>query len=132
MLIGLGTQEGDLTLSAKAALDCADKIIARTKECAGFAALSAYEVETLDGVYERSRNFDTLNKNLAKAVMDAAKGQSVCYCVDGAVSEDTACKIILKKQKIIIFNNFLLSSVVNTSTNTPISLISSNASSALN
>lgn len=98
-LIGLGTQEGDLTLSAKAALDGAQKIIARTKECAGFAALSAYEVETLDGVYERSRNFDTLNKNLAKAVMDAAKGQSVCYCVDGAVSEDTACKIILQKQK---------------------------------
>lgn len=98
-LIGLGTQEGDLTLSAKSALDKADKIIARTRQCAGFASLAGFTVETLDSVFERSRNFDTLNKNLAKAVLDEGKTQNVCYCVDGAVSEDTACKIILSKQK---------------------------------
>ncbi len=56
-------------------------------------------METLDEVYERSRNFDTLNKNLAKTVLEAAKTQSVCYCVDGAVSEDEACRIILSKNK---------------------------------
>lgn len=98
-LIGLGTQEGDLTLSAKAALDKADKIVARTSQCAGFANLNGYAVQTLDSVFERSRNFDTLNKNLAKAVLDEGKTKNVCYCVDGAVSEDTACKIILSKQK---------------------------------
>lgn len=98
-LIGLGISQGDLTLSAKAALDNADKIIARTEHCAGFANLNGYEVNTLDSVFERSRNFDTLNKNLAKAVLDEGKTHNVCYCVDGAVSEDTACKIILSKQK---------------------------------
>lgn len=46
-----------------------------------------------------SRNFDTLNKNLAKKVIDEGRDKSVCYCVDGAVSEDEACKIILKKRK---------------------------------
>lgn len=98
-LIGLGTQTGDLTLSAKSALDRADKIILQTNACTGKDSLCGFEVETLDCVYERSRNFDTLNKNLAKAVTDAAKTQNVCYCVDGAVSEDEACKIILNKCK---------------------------------
>lgn len=95
----MGTQTGDLTVSAKSALDKADKIILQTNACTGKDSLCGYEVQTLDSVYERSRNFDTLNKNLAKAVMDAAKEQSVCYCVDGAVSEDEACKIILAKGK---------------------------------
>lgn len=98
-LIGLGIQEGDLTLRAKNALDGAEKIMARTSECESFKSLAGYEVETLDNIYEKSRSFDTLNKKLAQAVLNAAKEQNVCYCVDGAVCEDEACKIILSKHK---------------------------------
>lgn len=98
-LIGLGVRAGDLTLSAKAALDGADEIIARTDCTESFKSLNGYTVRTLDGVFASSRNFDTLNKNLAKEVLTAGKDRAVCYCVDGAVSEDEACKIILNKAK---------------------------------
>ena len=56
-------------------------------------------MQTLDEVYAKSRNFDTLNKRLAAEVLNAAKTANVCYCVDGSVAEDEACKIILKKHK---------------------------------
>lgn len=92
-LIGLGNSENDLTKKAELALKNASKIISRTS----FAGLKNYDVETLDKVFLSSRNFDTLNKNLAARVLDAAKAQDVCYCVDGAVCEDAACKIIMKK-----------------------------------
>jgi len=98
-LIGLGVSEGDLTLRAKAALDGAERIIARTERCEGFKSLAGLKVETLDFIYEKSRNFDTLNKNLADFVLKAAKESKVCYCVDGSVCEDEACKIILKRRK---------------------------------
>lgn len=98
-LIGLGIKEGDLTLSAKRALDEADKILARTAHTESFKSLKGLAVETLDRVFESSRTFDTLNKNLAKAVLSAGRESNVCYCVDGAVSEDEACKIILKRDK---------------------------------
>lgn len=98
-MIGLGVKEGQLTLSARQALDCADEIIARTALCPSIASLSGYSVRTLDEVYKSSRNFDTLNKKLAKAVIDSAKDKAVCYCVDGAVSEDVACGIIISKAK---------------------------------
>lgn len=98
-MIGLGVKAGQLTLSAKQALDCADEIIARTGTCPSYENLSGYTVRTLDDIYNSSRNFDTLNKKLAKAVIDAAKDKAVCYCVDGAVSEDIACGIILSKVK---------------------------------
>ena len=98
-LIGLGIRKGDLTLSADGALKGADKILARTSASESFKSLQNYSVETLDCVFEKSRNFDTLNKNLAKEVLTAGKKANVCYCVDGAVSEDEACRIILKKDK---------------------------------
>ena len=98
-LIGLGIRQGDLTGSAERALKEADEILARTEHTSSFANLDGYAVRTLDSVFESSRSFDTLNKNLAKEVLAAGKNANVCYCVDGAVSEDEACKIILSKGK---------------------------------
>lgn len=95
----MGISDGDLTVRAKAALDNAARVIARTSETESFKNLEGYKVETLDYIYGKSRNFDTLNKNLAAAVLAAAKESPVCYCVDGAVCEDEACKIILSKHK---------------------------------
>ncbi|MDE7379973.1 MAG: nucleoside triphosphate pyrophosphohydrolase [Clostridia bacterium] len=98
-LIGLGIREGDLTLLAKRALDGADVILARTSQTESFKSLNGYNVQTLDSVFMSSRNFDTLNKNLAREVVNAGKTANVCYCVDGAVSDDEACKIVLNKCK---------------------------------
>lgn len=100
-LIGLGNQREDITFSAKAALDGATKIIARTRSGGAFESLEGYDVEYLDDIYEKSRNFDTLNKNLAKRVIQASKSGDVIYCVDGAVSEDEGCKILLSRVKDI-------------------------------
>lgn len=95
----MGICEGDLTLRAKEALDSASCIIARTDTSESFKSLKDYKVRTLDEIFIRSRNFDTLNKNLAAEVLKAAKNSDVCFCVDGAVCEDEACKIILSKHK---------------------------------
>ena len=98
-LIGLGNSAGDLTGRAELALKGAGRIIARTDRTASFASLKNYNVETLDNIFLSSRNFDTLNKNLAASVLDAAKKSDVCYCVDGAVCEDEACAIIFSKHR---------------------------------
>lgn len=95
----MGVSKGDLTLKAKEALDNATNVLVRTADAESFGSLAGYAVNTLDEVFEKSRNFDTLNKNLAAAVLSAARYGDVVYCVDGAVSEDEACKIILKKHK---------------------------------
>ncbi len=52
--------------------------------------------ETLDFIYQKSRNFDTLAKNLAAEVRRQAEGIDLCYCVEGGVSEDRAARILLK------------------------------------
>lgn len=88
-----------MSVRAAAKLKSSPKIIARTKESNSFKSISDLNVETLDSIYETSRNFDTLNKKLAAAVLSAAKSTDVCYCVDGAVCEDESCKIILSKHK---------------------------------
>ncbi len=100
-LIGLGCDEGDISFSALNALKNSSLVIARTGDALSYKTLLNLNlnVKTLDYIYKKSRNFDTLNKNLAKAVIENAKQCDIVYAVDGAVTEDASCKEILKKYK---------------------------------
>lgn len=102
-IVGLGCKAEDLTEGGKRLLLSGAKVLLRTD--AVYSAESVKQMgvsyETLDYIYGKSRNFDTLNKNLAQAVLAAAKAGDVVYCVDGSVSEDVSAQILLKKEKYI-------------------------------
>ena len=101
-VVGLGVNIGDLTEQGKQAVLAAAKagkpIVCRTAKSKSYANLAALGVAhtSLDSVYESSRSFTTLNKNLAKAVHDL--GDGTVYCVDGAASEDNSVKLLSKKR----------------------------------
>ena len=78
-IVGLGCCRQDLTEGAKEAILSADKVILRTGETPPAEGVKELGVPfvTLDHVYAKSRNFDTLNKNLAAEVAAAAKEGSV-------------------------------------------------------
>ena len=101
VLVGLGCSEGDLTINGLNAIKNAKKVVARTGLATSFKTLKNLNVNatTLDDIYNKSRNFDTLNKNLAKRVIELAKQEEIVYAVDGSVTEDASCKEILKKYK---------------------------------
>ena len=100
-VIGLGVEKGDLTAKGKAAIESAvasgAKILVRTAYTESYQTVQELGVShsCLDYVYENSRNFATLAKNLAKAVADA--GENTVYLVDGAATEDTSVKALLKR-----------------------------------
>lgn len=98
-LIGLGVAEGDISARAIDVLESGAKIFARTAQAPSFRSVEKYGAQALDDVFSTCRNFDTLNKKLAGIVLKAAKEGDVVYCVDGAVSEDEACRIILSRHK---------------------------------
>ena len=83
-VVGLGVEQGDLTEKGKQAiLDAAKNgkpIVARTAFTRSYENLRALGVEhtALDFVYEKSRSFSTLNKNLAAAV--TSLGDGAVYC----------------------------------------------------
>lgn len=99
-VIGLGVNEGDLTLKGKEAIVSAARVLVRTANTRSYGGVRLLGVahETLDFVYEKSRSFSTLHKNLAKAVRAAEKESgNVAYCVDGAAIEDNSVKELLKR-----------------------------------
>ncbi len=106
IIVGLGTCESDLTLKAVNLLKSNKTKIVRTTLTSSFLALSKYgdNFISLDNVYLKSRNFDTLNKNLAKEVINLAKQNDVVYFVDGCALEDNSVKIIAKKYKNVEIN----------------------------
>lgn len=103
ILVGLGTDKFDLTLKAQNLIKSNLVKIVRTSLTLSANALKEYDKDyiSLDDVYEKSRNFDTLNKNLAKQVISYAKDSDVVYFVDGSVNTDNSCKEIIKKYKNI-------------------------------
>lgn len=99
-VVGLGVKAGDLTKEGEAAIlktaETGGKIFVRTAKTPSYESVKALGVphETLDYVYEKSRTFATLNKNLCRAVRGG--GENAAYLVDGAASEDNSVKAILR------------------------------------
>lgn len=98
-IVGLGIEPSDLTEGAKQELLSGKKIIVRAERFAAAVRALGVSFETLDCVYESSRNFDSLHKNLAARVLGAAKERDVVYCVPGSVEEDISAQIVLKKSR---------------------------------
>ena len=102
-VIGLGVEQGDLTKRGEAVLLHAVKagrpILVRTANTRSYQTVAEMHIahECLDCVYESSRNFATLAKNLAKAV--AERGGDAVYLVDGAATEDNSVKALIKRTR---------------------------------
>ena len=98
-VVGLGNQKGDLTARGLAAIERAvkvgAKIVVRTALTRSYETVQelGVEHECLDSVYQKSRSFSSLAKNLAKAVINS--GENTVYLVDGAATEDYSVKALL-------------------------------------
>ena len=100
-IVGLGCGNGTLTDEARAAMEAGGAVILRTGQTPPADALRRANIAftALDGLYGSSRNFDTLNKKLAAAVLDAAKQGDVVYCVDGSVTEDVSAQLVMRRAR---------------------------------
>ena len=100
-IIGLGVNAGDISLNAFNHLKQAKTIVLRTESTLSASTLKSWGISyiALDYVYQKSKNFDSLTKNICKEVNALLKQGDVCYLVDGAVSEDTCAEKLLKRNK---------------------------------
>ena len=100
-LIGLGTNKSALSQNAINEIKSANKVLCKTKLAQSSEVFDELNVSVvyLDEYFTKSRNFDTLSKKIAKRVLTESKEGDVVYCVDGAVADDVACSIILKRNK---------------------------------
>lgn len=100
-VIGLGVNTGDISLGALKAVKNADFVILRTDKTRSAAVLKDEGIRytSLDFLYEKSRNFETLKKNVVKEVKEYLKKGEVCYLADGAVSEDVCAAELVKSVK---------------------------------
>ena len=100
-VVGLGVEKGDITKRGEeaifAAVQAGAKIAVRTAKTRSYQSVLALGVPhvCLDNVYQNSRSFQTLAKNLCKAVCDL--GEDTVYLVDGAASEDNSVKALQKR-----------------------------------
>jgi uncharacterized protein YabN with tetrapyrrole methylase and pyrophosphatase domain len=102
-VIGLGVERGDISLRAKNLIEEKVKlgapVLVRTGNTRSYQTVLDLGIPhtTLDSVYEKSRTFKTLSKNLAKAVLQGS--ENAVYCVEGSAAEDNSVKELIKKTK---------------------------------
>ncbi len=97
-------EKNDWTARAQAAVRGADEVLVRTALTRSAETLSEAGIAftALDFIYEKSRNFDTLKKNLAAEVVRRAEGKNLVYCVDGGVCEDASAKLLLSRKDVAV------------------------------
>ena len=78
-LIGLGVTADDVTVSATKKIVSADAVLLKTDMTANypFFAERGISVSTMDHIYGKSRNFDTLCKNIAAEVYKRSQTHSL-------------------------------------------------------
>ena len=100
VLVGLGVKSGDISVGALEEIKNCKRVLLRTENTlsAAFLKENGIDYYALDDFYVKSRNFDTLSEKIVKLIKGYLKDdESVCYLVDGAVSEDR-CAVKLKKR----------------------------------
>ncbi|MGN1235054.1 MAG: MazG nucleotide pyrophosphohydrolase domain-containing protein, partial [Christensenellaceae bacterium] len=104
-IIGLGVENGDLSRRAEEALRSGKRVLLRTALTQSAKALDELGIAytSLDSVYEKSRHFDSLRRNIASEVRKAERESGdVIYCVDGSVSEDGAAGLLMGRNVAVI------------------------------
>lgn len=102
-VIGLGVDKGDLTGRGERALkESVEKgfpVFVRTAQTRSYQTVLELGIPhtCLDAVYQKSRTFQTLADNLAKAVL--AGGENAVYLVDGSANEDYSVKALIRKTR---------------------------------
>lgn len=96
-VVGMGRNEGDLTLHGDKLIRDAEVIIVKTSLNRTFEYfdLNKLSVITLDDIYEQAKDFDELNRLIIEKVI-TYKDQNTVYCVDGSGYDDFSV-IALKK-----------------------------------
>lgn len=98
IVIGMGNRAGDCSLAALSAIKKADRVLIRHEQSfiADFLKEQGIFYEPLDNLTQKSRNFDTENRRVVRAVKDAAKTAAACFLAEGAVWEDRAAAALSK------------------------------------
>ena len=96
-VIGLGQNSGDLSVNGQKMISFCDLIVVKT----AFSPTYTYFVDngikhvTLDDIYKKSKDFDSLNANIYKFLKTKEKAQSkIAYCVDGSGYDDKSVEYI--------------------------------------
>jgi tetrapyrrole methylase family protein / MazG family protein len=108
-VVGLGCEEGQLTLKGAQVINESKKVYVRTAltETYNYFLKNNIENIPLDYIYEEAENFDTLDSKIVDILL---KEEDACYCVNGSGFDDRTVLELQKKAKIEIYPSVSLGS----------------------
>ena len=98
-VVGLGCKNGQLTIDGAKAIGAVDKVFVKTQltDTYEYFVSNGITAESLDFIYEKSGDFDDLDKEIVEYLLSESKGCNAVYCVNGSGYDDRS--VIALKQK---------------------------------
>lgn len=103
-VIGLGNKEGNLPQNVIETINKCGTVIVKTAMCRSYQSVlkNGFPHITFDSIFNKSKNFDTLNKNIVKEILKLSKqSNNIAYLVDGSGYEDSSVMLLFDKAKEI-------------------------------
>lgn len=97
-VVGLGNNDGDITLKGACAIDAADTVIVKTALTDTYKFFDDIDNVTCDFIYEKTADFEELNAQLAAYVL-SFNDKDVVYCVNGSGYDDRSVEILTQLEK---------------------------------
>lgn len=97
-IVGLGNNDGDITLKGACTIDEADTVIVKTALTDTYKFFADIDNVTCDFIYEKTADFEELNAQLAAFVL-SYQDKDVVYCVNGSGYDDRSVEIIMQLEK---------------------------------
>lgn len=103
-VVALGCKYGQLTLEGADAIAKADKVFVKTALTDTYRYFKEKNIphETLDSIYENSKDFDDLDNSIAQYMLERDGGANIAYCVNGGGYDDRSVIGLCKKSEIKI------------------------------
>ncbi|MEG1791839.1 MAG: nucleoside triphosphate pyrophosphohydrolase [Clostridia bacterium] len=105
-IIGLGIQEGDITLNAQDAIEKADAVYVKTKQTSTYNYFVKNNIEThnFDWIYDTAEDFSDLNQKIIAKLLSVSADKNVVFCVNGNGADDATIVELSKIQNVQIIS----------------------------
>ena len=103
-VVALGCANGQLTIKGAEAIDKADKVFVKTAltDTYDYFKDKGIHCISLDFIYEKSQNFDQLDKEIVDYLLSQDQGQNIVYCVNGSGFEDRSVALLMQNCEVEI------------------------------
>lgn len=105
-IVGLGLNDGDISLTGDSAIKTAEKVFVKTAKTATYKYFTKNNltVTSFDDIYDQAEDFSDLDRQICQILIKESQNANVVFCVNGGGADDSTVATIVEQTKAEIIS----------------------------